>query len=205
MAQNNRTVLIGAGLVGVLGAALIAPGRARSSAEQPEYELLDRLDGGIVVRRYGARLAFETEMGSGVGNSAFRRLASYIFGGNRGADGAPEKISMTTPVEVGPVGIGARETMRFFAPSRFTVETLPKPIDPAVRVIECPPETLAVKRFAGSGSGRAAERRRAELLDALADSGWVVDGNPAMFFYDAPWVPLPLRRSEVVVRVRRRS
>lgn len=197
-------MLIGAGLAGVLGAALIAPGRARSAAEQTAYELLDRLDGGIVVRRYGARLAFETAMHGGVADPAFRRLASYIFGANRKLDGDAEKIAMTVPVEVGPIGMGTPETMRFFAPARFSAGTLPQPIDPAVRVIEVPAETLAVKRFAGSGVGRAAERRRAELLDALAHGPWVADGNPAMFFYDAPWVPLPLRRSEVVVRVRRR-
>lgn len=205
MARGNRTMLIGAGLIGVLGAALIAPGRARSSAEQPPYELLDRLDGGIVIRRYGLRLAFETSAAGGVMDGSFRRLAGYIFGGNRSANGEPQKIAMTVPVEVGPVGIGAPETMRFFAPGHFTRETLPEPLDRTVRIVEAPAETLAVKRFAGSGAGAAGARRRAELLDGLAASAWVADGEPAMFFYDAPWVPLPLRRSEIVVRVRRRE
>lgn len=204
VARSNRTVWIGAGLMGVIGAALIAPGRARSASEQPEYEVLDRLEGGIVVRRYGARLAFETSMQGGVTDSAFRRLAGYIFGANRGLGGEPEKIAMTVPVEVGPIGIGAPATMRFFAPARFTTDSLPTPRDPTVRIIECPAETLAVRRFAGSGTGRAAERHRAELLDALAPSRWIVDGDPAMYLYDAPWVPAPLRRSEVVVRVTER-
>lgn len=204
MARSNRTVLIGVGLAGLVGAALIAPGRARSTAEQPEYELLDRLDDGIVVRHYGSRLAFETNAQGGVTDAAFRRLAGYIFGANRGVGGEPEKIAMTVPVEVGPIGIGASQTMRFFAPARFTATTLPKPQDANVRVIERPAETLAVKRFAGSSTGRAAQRHRAELLNALAESRWAVDGDPFMFLYDAPWVPLPLRRSEIVVRVRAR-
>lgn len=202
IARQNRTLLVGLGLAGLLGAALIAPGRARQSAEQPGYEVIDRLADGIVVRRYGPRLAFETAMG-GVMDAPFRRLAAYIFGENHGADGAPRKIAMTVPVEVGPIGIGASQAMRFFAPERFTRETLPKPIDGSVRVVEVPGETLAVKRFAGSGAGEAASHRRAELLDALNGSAWVADGDPAFFFYDAPWVPTPLRRSEVVVRVRR--
>lgn len=204
MARTNRTMLIGAGLAGVIGAALIAPSRARSANEQPDYELLDRLDGGVVVRRYGARLAIETAAHGGVTDSAFRRLAGYIFGANRGLNGEPEKIAMTVPVEVGPIGIGASQTMRFFAPARFIATTLPEPQDATVRVVERPAETLAVRRFAGSGTGRAAQRHRAELLDALAGSRWAVDGDPSMFLYDAPWVPLPLRRSEVVVRVRAR-
>ena len=203
MTRSNRTLLVGLGLAGVLGAALIAPGRARRAAEQPAYDVIDRLDGGIVVRRYGARLAFETPMGGGVMDSAFRRLASFIFGENRAVDGEPAKIAMTVPVEVGPIGIGAGQAMRFFAPGTYTHATLPVPLDPSVKVIDVPAETLAVKRFAGSGAGEAAGRHRAELLDGLNGSRWVADGDPAFFLYDAPWVPLPLRRSEVVVRVRR--
>ncbi len=193
---------MGLGLAGAIGAALIAPGRARQSAEQPAYELIDRLEGGIVVRRYAARLAFETPMG-GVMEAAFRRLAAYIFGDNRGVDGEPAKIAMTAPVEVGPIGIGQRQAMRFFAPERFTRATLPQPLDASIAVVDVPAETLAVKRFAGSGAGEAAAKRRAELLDGLNGSAWVADGDPALFLYDAPWVPLPLRRNEVVVRVRR--
>jgi len=202
MNRQNRSLLVGLGIAGVLGAALIAPGRARRSTEQPGYEVIDHLGESIVVRRYGPRLAVETAMG-GVMDGAFRRLAAYIFGDNRGRDGEPHKIAMTVPVEVGPIGIGQRQAMRFFAPEHFTRETLPEPIDRAVRVVEVPGETLAVKRFSGSGAGEAAAHRRAELLDALNGSAWIADGDPAFFFYDAPWVPTPLRRSEVVVRVRR--
>ncbi len=202
MAGTSRTLWVGLGVIGVLGAAMIAPGRARRTAQQPGYEVIDRLSGEIVVRRYGARLAYETVMG-GVMDSAFRRLAAFIFGDNRGANGKPAKIAMTVPVEVGPIGIGRSQIMRFFAPEPFTRETLPTPLDASVRVVDVPTETLAVKRFAGSGSGDAAAHRRAELLDGLTGTAWMADGDPAMFLYDAPWVPVPLRRSEVVVRVRR--
>ena len=202
MARSKRTLLVGLGLAGVLGAALIAPGRARQAAEQPAYEVIDRLDGGIVVRRYGPRLAYETPMG-GVMDAAFRRLAAFIFGDNRTVNGGHAKIAMTVPVEVGPIGIGTAQAMRFFAPEKFTRDTLPAPLDASVRVIDVPAETLAVKRFAGSGAGDVAGKQRAELLDGLTGSAWVADGDPAFFFYDAPWVPTPLRRSEVVVRVRR--
>lgn len=194
-------MLVGLGLAGVLGAALIAPGRARRSTEQPGYDVIDRLADGIVVRRYGPRLAYETAMG-GVMDAAFRRLAGYIFGDNRGLDGRPEKMTMTIPVEVGPIGIGAARAMRFFAPERFTRDTLPVPLDTSVRIVDVPGETLAVRRFAGSGAGDAAFHHRAALLDGLNGSAWIADGDPAFFFYDAPWVPTPLRRSEVVVRVR---
>jgi len=202
MTRNYRSLWVGLGLAGVLGAALVAPGRARQAAEQPAYELIDRLPGDIVVRRYGPRLAFETAMG-GVMDAAFRRLAAYIFGDNRGPDGAPARIAMTVPVEVGPVGIGRARAMRFFAPGKFTRETLPVPLDASIAVVEVPAELLAVKRFAGSGTGEAAAKRRAELLDGLTGTAWVADGDPAFYLYDAPWVPMPLRRSEVVVRVRR--
>lgn len=187
-------------MAGVIGAALIAPGRAREAAEQPAYDIVDRLEGGVVIRRYGARLAFETPMG--VMDAAFRRLAAFIFGDNRAPGGGSRKIAMTVPVEVGPVGLDGPRAMRFFAPERLTRETLPEPLDPSVRIVDVPAETVAVRRFGGSGNDEAARRRRAELLDALVGSRWIADGDPVFYFYDAPWVPLPLRRNEIVVRVR---
>lgn len=199
--KRERNILVGLGVASLIGAGLIAPSRARANAEQPPYDVLDRLDGGVVVRRYAERLFAETEVPGEDDGRAFRRLASYIFGGNRDDDGVSSRMAMTVPVEVGPAGVGARQTMRFFLPARLTRATAPTPDNPAVRIVEAAAETVAVFRFAGSGRGEAAAKMRAKLLDALADSPWAPDGDPVMYFYDAPWVPLPLRRNEIAVRV----
>lgn len=198
--KRERNLLIGLGLAGLIGAGLIAPSRARASAEQPSYDVLDRLEDGVVIRRYGPRLVAETDVPGDDDTRAFRRLAAYIFGGNRDDDGISQKIAMTAPVEVGPAGVGRPQTMRFFMPARFTRSSAPTPDNPQVRLVDMPAETVAVLRFAGSGRGEAAAKMRARLLDALAASPWAPDGDPVMYFYDAPWVPLPLRRNEIAVR-----
>lgn len=203
--KRDRTLLIGLGIAGLIGAGLVAPSRARATAEQPSYDILDRLGDGVVVRRYGPRLFAETDVPGEDDGRAFRRLAAYIFGGNRDDEGVTQKIAMTVPVEVGPAGVGRPQTMRFFLPPRFTRATAPTPDNPQVRIVEAEAETVAVYRFSGSGRGDSASKMRARLLDALAQSPWAPEGDPVMYFYDAPWVPLPLRRNEIAVRVSPRA
>ncbi len=186
----------------------------RSGYEEPPFEVLDVVAGDVEVRRYEARLAFETEVEASdeeaARNEAFRILADYIFGANAPA----EQIAMTTPVEVetGSVDIdmtvpvettarGDRMVMRFFAPSEYTRETLPKPVDPRVKIVEVPGETLATLRFTGLGGQATVEQRSDELSRALDDSAWRSTGDPVALFYDPPWTLPFLRRNEVAAPV----
>jgi hypothetical protein len=92
-------------------------------------------------------------------------------------------------------------TMRFFMPSARSRASLPDPLDPRVRIVELPGETLAVLRFTGGIGTAAVERRRAELLKVVEASGWRAMGAPVSFFYDPPWTVPFLRRNEVAVPV----
>lgn len=199
--MKDKRLIVGLGLAGLVAAGLVAPTRARARAEQPPYDLLGRLDSGVVIRQYGPRLSARTAMVGDDDSPAYRRLAAYVLGGNRNAAGATEEIGMTVPVEVGPVGLGLPGSVRFFMPSRYSAETLPTPDDPRVIIEMLPAQVLAVLRFAGGGRGEAAARWRARLLDSLASTAWRPRGQPMMYFYDAPWVPSPLRRNEIVVEV----
>ena len=78
------------------------------ATEEPTYEVLEKL-GEVEIRSYAAVVLAETEVSGtfdGVSNAAFRRLAGYIFGGNRvrGAAGEKTKIDMTAPVGMRPAG-----------------------------------------------------------------------------------------------------
>jgi hypothetical protein len=186
----------------------------RSGTEQPAYQVVDRLKAGVEIRRYAPRLAAETTVPTSDGQAgrgqAFRRLADFIFGANR----AQAKVAMTAPVqfEAGPSKIAmtapvvtqARDdslTMRFFMPASFTLETLPAPLDPAIRIVAVPEETLAVLRFSGSTGRAAVTAREAELSRILAGSSWQPQGEPVAQFYDPPWTLPFLRRNEVAVAV----
>jgi hypothetical protein len=198
-------------LSGLLLAACSVIG-VRSGTEEPRFESVGR-NGAVEIRRYGPRLAAETTVAAGSETAArsegFRRLAGYIFGGNRSAASiamtAPvaqtsEKIAMTAPVATTAAGAGSWR-VQFFMPASATRESLPLPNDPTVRIIEVPGETVAVLRYAGIANAEVAARQRAALLTALAKGPWRAAGAPFDWFYDPPWTVPGLRRNEAVVVV----
>jgi SOUL heme-binding protein len=89
-------------------------------------------------------------------------------------------------------------------PASYTMETLPEPLDPAVRLVAAPGETTAVLRFSGSTAPEAVAAKQGDLLRALQGSAWRPDGAVVAWFYDPPWTLPPFRRNEVAVPVVRR-
>ncbi len=187
----------------------------RSGTEEPPFTVLDR-SGDIEVRQYGARVAAETTVENAevqARSEGFRRLAGYIFGGNAGSariamtapvaqkDAKGEVLAMTAPVAQRPDGAGS--TIRFFLPAGLTADAAPRPLDPRVRILEVPAQTVAVLRFSGSTEPEAVAVRKAALLAGLSAMPWTASGAAFAWFYDPPWTLPPLRRNEAVVVVRR--
>jgi hypothetical protein len=213
----KKTSLLG------LAAALLTAGCStvgvRSGTEEPAHTVVERI-GEVEIRRYGPRIAAQTVVtgsSEAARNRGFQRLAGYIFGDNTSRSSiamtapvaqAPEpggpagsrSIAMTAPVAQGPAGSG-RWVIQFFMPGAWTMETLPIPRDPAVSLVELPPESYAVLRFSGLAGTQAVAARQAELAAAVQASTWTADGEPVVWFYDPPWTVPPLRRNEVAVRV----
>lgn len=183
----------------------------RDGTEEPKYRVLDRV-GEVEIREYGPRIAAETSIEAdelAARNAGFRRVAGYIFGGNKTqakiAMTAPvsqssEKIAMTAPVSQTRDEAG-RWVIRFFMPAGYTMGTLPTPNDPAVRLVEVPAETIAVLRFTGLGGVSAVAEKREALLGNLRTSRYRTVGLPMTWFYDPPWTVPFLRRNEVAVGV----
>jgi hypothetical protein len=199
-------------LSGLLLAACSVVG-VRDGTEEPLHENVATL-GPVEIRRYAARIAAETTIPgdeTSARGEGFRRLASYIFGGNQRrtsiAMTAPvaqgQSIDMTAPVAQGRSAAGW--TIRFFMPARFTLETLPIPNDPAVRLVPVPSETVAVLRFSGSTGPEAVAHQQQALLQALTGTTWAPLGTPFAWFYDPPWTIPFLHRNEVAVRVEPQS
>ncbi|MGE2832360.1 SOUL family heme-binding protein [Mycobacterium sp. SMC-4] len=187
----------------------------RWGTEEPRYTVLDTVnrDGiKIEIRRYADRIAAETVVAAdedAARNIGFRRLANYIFGGNDGG----QKIDMTAPVTqrsgqkiamTAPVtqqGGDGPSTIRFFMPSKWTMQTLPAPDDERVQLVEVPGETVAVLRFSGDRSPAQVRRQSDRLREALRGSGYEMAGEPMSWFYDPPFTLPFRRRNEVVVPV----
>ncbi|GLP74567.1 heme-binding protein [Mycobacterium antarcticum] len=186
----------------------------RVGTEEPPHTS-ERLTDAVEIRRYQPRIAAETTVEADeerARNEGFRRLAGYIFGGNRGAD----KIAMTAPVSqastkgqkiamTAPVSRSGSDAegwvIRFFMPSKWTMATLPEPKDDRVRLVEVPAETMAVLRFTGDRGQAAVAARSAELLDTLQAKGIEPLGDPVAWFYDPPWTVSFRRRNEIAVPI----
>jgi hypothetical protein len=87
-------------------------------------------------------------------------------------------------------------------PADKTMDSLPQPDNPDVRLVTVPAQTVAVRRFTGSRSIDAVASQTAALMRALEQAGLHTDGEPAAWFYDPPWTIPMLRRNEVVVPVK---
>lgn len=188
---------VGAALGQVIDAAGSVVGY-RHGTKEPDYSV-EKLSRDVEIRRYGARVAAETTVSAGeeaARNTGFRRLARYIFGGNR----VHEKIAMTAPVAQEAAG-DRRWVIRFFMPADKTLESLPEPEDGDVRLVAVPPEMVAVHRFTGSRSRRAIAAHTAELMTTLRETGFEAVDTPEAWFYDPPWTVPALRRNEIAVPV----
>ena len=195
---NMRTLSTIAGQV--VESALSIVG-IRVGTEEPKHTS-EQLTGRVELRRYDARIAAETTVAANQDDArseGFRRLAGYIFGKNDRDD----SIAMTAPVEQSAeaTDVGECWVIRFFMPSKWTMETLPKPNDDRVRLTEVPAETFAVLSFSGDRGPRAVQVRTTELLEALRATGFEPSGEPAAWFYDPPWTLPFRRRNEIVVPV----
>lgn len=211
--------------------AVLLIGVPALATEEPPYDVLEKL-GEVEIRSYAALVLAETEVEGtfeGVSSAAFRRLAGYIFGGNRvrGAAGEKTKIEMTAPVGMRPAasakiamtapvgmrpaavdsgtapapGDSERWVMSFAMPSAWTLSTLPEPADPRVTLREVPPRMIAALRFSGRWSAARFAEQEGLLRDQLATSGWQVIGPAESLRYDPPWTPWFLRRNEVALPV----
>ncbi|MDT7953165.1 MAG: heme-binding protein [Acetobacteraceae bacterium] len=170
----------------------------------------------VEVRQYGPRLVAETTVAGSefeARSKGFRTLAGYIFGGNS----ASQSIAMTAPVAqskarsgqtidmTAPVGqsrgADGRWTIRFFMPDKYTIDTIPKPNDPAVQLRTVPAQIIAVHRYSGSTSAASVHEEEQRLMAVAAQAGLQTESEPFTWFYDPPWTLPPLRRNEAAVLV----
>jgi effector-binding domain-containing protein len=182
--------------------------------EQPRYDVLERIGYNIEIRRYGPRVAAETIVDTSKSDNArgdaFRLIAGYIFGANK----ASEKVAMTLPVEISsphikiamtaPVEVSKSDdglVMRFFMPSKYSLDQLPEPSDPRIKLAQIPSMTVAVLRFTGSTGDPTVTTRTAELVSSLKSTKWKVAGPATAFFYNPPWTIPFLRTNKVVIPV----
>ena len=198
------------------------------ATEEPSHRIVASYPG-FELRQYAPYLVAETVVDAGfdtAGNRAFGILADYIFGKNRGE----KKIEMTAPVTQQPAGGGTRQGQKiemtapvtqqpaaattgtattadryvvsFVMPERFTLETLPEPVDPRVELRAVPERLMAVRRYSGRWTRQNYREEEGQLLAALRERGYEPVGAPVYARYNSPFSLWFLRRNEVMVEVR---
>jgi len=197
-------------LIAALG-LLIMPQSASATEEPPHIVIVE--DGKFEHRQYEDMIVAEVEITGDMrraGNSGFRPLAGYIFGDNTARETidmtAPvtrqksQKIDMTAPVTRVESGDDAW-TVAFVMPSEWTMDTLPVPNNPDVTLRVEPGQLMATVRFSGRASQRDYNEKEVALNSWIKEQGYTVVGPSRYAGYNAPMVPGPLRRNEVMIPV----
>jgi hypothetical protein len=209
----------------VAGICLLAASVATAqvfSLEEPRFDILKKA-AAFELRSYQPMVIAEVVVQGDViaaGKEGSRLVKDYIFGeGAQEAAAAeqkkresismtvpvtmeqtPEKISMTVPVTMeSAAGSGYR--LHFVMPSKYTLQTLPKPADPRVSLREVPAQKVAAIRFSKFTTEATIAEQTALLQTWITQQGLQAIGKPQFARYDPPFVPPLLRRSEILIAV----
>ena len=200
-------------LAALLGLPLIAAACATERVEEPAFKL-EMSEGSFQVRDYAPTIIAETSVQGDAWGSRFEGfgpLADYIFA--KGREG--EKIAMTAPVTqqaprekiamTAPVTQEARDngswTIAFTMPAGSTLQSLPAPVSPDVKLIEQPSRRMAVYSFTGLATAADMDAAKNVLMQRVSRAGLTPRGEPVFAFYDPPWTMPFLRRNEVMIEV----
>jgi len=182
------------------------------ATEEAEYDVVQQ-DGDFELRDYATQVVAEVVVSgsfSRAGNSAFRPLFNYISGDNT----VQAKIAMTAPVSqtaqsrkiamTSPVGqraSGDDWVVSFMMPAEFTMDTIPTPTDPAVKLREIPAHRMAVVRYSGRWTKKRYQSHLEALLSWVSAKDLVVSGEPVFARYNGPFTPWFMRRNEILLPV----
>lgn len=194
-------------------AAMIAP-MTGHAVEEPAYAV-ERTIGDVEVRHYTTYVVAEVVLpGSAddAGNDAFRILAGYIFGKNKGdrtlamtapvtQASVPIKLAMTAPVTQAAAAGGW--IVQFVLPRGVTLASAPEPVDDMVTLREVPAERVAVIRYSGTWSQSNYDEHLALLRAALRSADLEAAGEPVLARYDPPFMPWFMRRNEIWLHLSR--
>jgi len=180
--------------------------------EEPSFTVIKHYPQ-FEVRQYQSYIVAEVIVpgpADKAGSVAFGYLGGYIFGKNKGS----KKIDMTAPVTQTPASIKIEMTapvaqtalengflVQFTMPKNFTMETLPEPNDPKIKLREIPSQTFAVLTYSGSWSQSLYEENLSQLRKHADEAGLKLEGEPIFSRYNGP-ISLPfMRRNEIWIRV----
>lgn len=195
MKTSRLTYWIAGGLVVAVAAGFVFSSRA--GYETARYEVEEK-DGDFEIRRYEAHVVVSTPMKDGAQNGSFGKLFQYISGKNEGE----KKIEMTTPVFMPAAENGEPGEMQFVVPADVAEAGAPAPADASVKLDRMAAGRYAVIRYKGVAKAEDRKKQLESLRAKITALGLKSEGNPIHAGYDPPWTPGPMRRNEVLLRLK---
>lgn len=188
-------------IVGIIAAVFIVfqiyTTMSTSKSETQAYKVI-QIEKEFEIRHYpSATMALVTSSLKSyreLGNTGFRKLAGYIFGGNK----ENKKIAMTSPVHMEISDTVS--SMSFVMPTNYNKDNLPLPNNSEIKIKVSAPEYVAALQFGGFATTSRIEKHKAQLKKLLEDKGISYYGNFRYLGYNPPF-QLFGRRNEVIVAI----
>lgn len=186
------------------------------ATEEPKYSVIEKTEP-FELRLYEPMILAEVKVEGDLDEASsqgFRLIAAYIFGQNQ----VTEKISMTSPVAIEeqnvksakiamttPVNIepnAGQWIVSFVMPSTYTLNSLPKPLNPKVQLREIPAVKRAVIQFSGFYNAQKVADKTLELEQWMKTRNLEAASAPKFARYNPPWTLPFMRRNEVMIDIR---
>jgi hypothetical protein len=188
-------IILGVLLV-IAGAVQFLSMRSQKNIESYPYEVVKSYDG-FEIRKYEASLFTSIKLNSTnyeqSSGSGFSILAGYIFGNND----RQEKIAMTSPVAM---SLEDTMSMMFMVPKKWTKESLPKPNQSNIEIIQEPAKLVAAIPFGGWANDEKINRYKSKLITAL-DAASIKYTNRYFYLGYNPPYDVVNRRNEIIVEL----
>jgi len=204
---------IGIGILVVLVVWTIGSYAVIRNIEEPKFTVVESKDG-YEIREYAPYIIAETDVTGDydeASSNGFRIIADYIFGNNTSRssiamtapvleNASSEKIAMTAPV-LDTEKKGKVRTISFVLPSKYTLETLPKPNNSKVTITEVASRKVAVLAFTWYPTAKRIEDKKKELVALLERDGLEIAGEIQVARYNPPFsIPLILH-NEIIIPI----
>jgi len=170
---------------------------AKNNVEEQPYQVVKVYDS-FEVRFYPsatiASINSNAKTYKDLGSSGFRKLANYIFGGNKDN----KNIAMTAPVYMDIND--SQSNMSFVMPNNYNSKNLPNPNDSSITIKETESVYVAVIKFSGFASDSKIKEYTDKLKKQLLEKQISFYGNFNYLGYNPPFQVIN-RRNEILVNI----
>ena len=202
--KRRQMIFLSAMAIFAAGGVFVWNTMARAAYESAEYKVITS-DGKFEVREYPDLMlvATTTKLDAQGRDGSLMKLFRYISGANQ----SDKKISMTTPVFMENDKADSAVQMGFVMPKNVSAEGVPTPTGEGVDVRKRARGRFAVLRFSGQLIAKSAKESEAKIRTWMATKGLVADDSVESSGvetagYDPPFTPGPLRRNEILIRLK---